>query len=153
VLWLLRAECRKLARPLVWVTALAVIAFCVLLVWGAAHNARTGLAGPSIPSVCQHAPAARCSDMIARARTAARDAATATSALAQPGQIGHVAAGMLASVPGLMLIALIAGGHWGGEWSLRTIRQLLSREGRRRRVLAAKWLSIWAAGVATMLCC
>ena len=60
---------------------------------------------------------------------------------------------MLASVPGLLLIALIAGGHWGGEWGLRTIRQLLSREGRRSRVLAAKWLTIWSAGVATMLCC
>jgi len=151
--WLLRAECRKLARPLVWGTVLAVIAFCVLLVWGAVHNARDGLASPDIPSVCQHVATARCQDVIARARTAARAAAAATSALAQPGQIGHVAAGMLASVPGLILIALVAGGHWGGEWSLRTIRQLLSREGRRWRVLAAKWLSIWAVGVATMLCC
>jgi ABC-type transport system involved in multi-copper enzyme maturation permease subunit len=48
---------------------------------------------------------------------------------------------------------LIAGGHWGGEWGSRTIRQLLCREGRRGRVLAAKWLSIWAAGVATLLAC
>jgi ABC-type transport system involved in multi-copper enzyme maturation permease subunit len=77
----------------------------------------------------------------------------ATSLLAQPGEIGHVAAGMLASVPGLLLIALVAGGHWGGEWGSRTIRQLLSREGRRNRVLAAKWLTIWAAGVATLVCC
>jgi ABC-type transport system involved in multi-copper enzyme maturation permease subunit len=91
--------------------------------------------------------------VIEHAHAAARAAAAATSSLAQPGQIGHVAAGMLASVPGLLLIAFIAGGHWGGEWGSRTIRQLLSREGRRTRVLAAKWLTIWAAGVLTMLCC
>jgi ABC-2 type transport system permease protein len=60
---------------------------------------------------------------------------------------------MLASVPGLLLIALVAGGHWGGEWGSRTIRQLLARQGRRTRVLAAKWLTIWAAGVATLVCC
>jgi ABC-type transport system involved in multi-copper enzyme maturation permease subunit len=60
---------------------------------------------------------------------------------------------MLASLPGLVLIALVAGGHWGGEWGLRTIRQLLSRQGRRGMVLAAKWLTIWSAGVATMLGC
>jgi ABC-type transport system involved in multi-copper enzyme maturation permease subunit len=56
-------------------------------------------------------------------------------------------------VPGLLLIALVAGGHWGGEWGLRTIRQLLARQGRRTWVLAAKWLTIWAAGVAVLVCC
>jgi ABC-type transport system involved in multi-copper enzyme maturation permease subunit len=58
-----------------------------------------------------------------------------------------------ASLPGLLLIAMIAGGHWGGEWGSRTIRQLLCREGRRGRVLAAKWLSTWAAGVLTLVAC
>jgi ABC-type transport system involved in multi-copper enzyme maturation permease subunit len=90
---------------------------------------------------------------VSHAHTAARAAASATSLLAQPGEIGHVAAGMLASVPGLLLIALVAGGHWGGEWGSKTIRQLLSRQGRRSWVLTAKWLTIWAAGVATMTCC
>src|SRR5262249_57796457 len=52
-----------------------------------------------------------------------------------------------------VLIAVVAGGHWGGEWGLRTIRQLLARQGRRTRVLAAKWLTIWAAGVAVLVCC
>ena len=60
---------------------------------------------------------------------------------------------MLASLPGLVLIALVAGGHWGGEWGLRTIRQLLSRQGHRGLVLTAKWLTIWCAGVAAMLSC
>jgi ABC-type transport system involved in multi-copper enzyme maturation permease subunit len=150
---LLRAELRKLARPLVWGSGLAVTGFCLLITWGAANNARGGLASPRIPNVCVSAATAQCRNVIAHAHAAARAAATATSALAQPGEIGHVAAGMLASLPGLMLIALVAGGHWGGEWGQRTIRQLLSRQGRRGLVLAAKWLTIWVAGLATMLIC
>jgi ABC-type transport system involved in multi-copper enzyme maturation permease subunit len=153
MLWLLAAEFRKLIRPLVWGTALAIVAFCLLITWGAANNARAALASPRIPDICARAATAQCQQVIAHAHAAASGAAAATSQLTQPGEIGHVAAGMLASVPGLLLIAMIAGGHWGGEWGSRTIRQLLCREGRRGRVLAAKWLSIWAAGVATLLAC
>jgi hypothetical protein len=151
--WLLAAELRKLIRPLVWGTGLAIIGFCLLITWGGANNARSALASPRIPDVCVRAVTAQCRQVIAHAHTAARTAAAATSLLAQPGEIGHVAAGMLASVPGLLLIALVAGGHWGGEWGSRTIRQLLARQGRRTWVLAAKWLTIWAAGVATLVCC
>ena len=151
--WLLAAEFRKLIRPLVWGTALAIIGFCLLITWGGVNNARGALASPRIPDVCARAVSAQCRQVVAHAHTAARTAASATSLLAQPGQIGHVAAGMLASVPGLLLIAVVAGGHWGGEWGSRTIRQLLSRQGRRTRVLVAKWVTIWAAGVATMVCC
>jgi len=150
---LMRAEFRKLARPLVWGSVLAVTGFCVLLTWGAANNARGGLASPRIPDVCGRAATAQCRHVIAQAHAAARAAAAATSTLAQPGEIGHVAAGMLASLPGLLVIALVAGGHWGGEWGLRTIRQLLSRQGHRGLVLTAKWLTIWCAGVAAMLSC
>jgi ABC-type transport system involved in multi-copper enzyme maturation permease subunit len=153
MLSLLKAEFRKLVRPLVWGTALAIVAFCLLITWGAANNASGGVASPRIPDVCARAATPQCTQVIAHAHAAARAAAAATSQLAQPGQIGHVAAGMLASLPGLLLIAMIAGGHWGGEWGSRTIRQLLSRESRRGRVLAAKWLSIWAAGVVTLLAC
>ncbi len=60
---------------------------------------------------------------------------------------------MLASLPGLLLIALVSGGHWGGEWGSRTIRSLLAHEGRRTRVLLAKWLTVWATGVAAMIAC
>ena len=31
MLWLLAAETRKLVRPLVWGTALAIVAFCLLI--------------------------------------------------------------------------------------------------------------------------
>jgi ABC-type transport system involved in multi-copper enzyme maturation permease subunit len=153
MLWLLAAELRKLVRPLVWGTALAIVAFCLLITWGAANNAVAGLASPRIPDVCDQAATAQCHLVVAHAQATARAAAAATAQLAQPGEVGQVAAGMLASLPGLLLIAMIAGGHWGGEWGSRTIRQLLCREGRRGRVLAAKWLSTWIAGVLTLLAC
>ena len=154
MLWLLVAELRKLIRPLVWGTGLAIIGFCLLITWGGANNARGALDSPRIPDACTaRAVTAQCRQVITHAHAAAKSAASATSLLAQPGEIGHVAAGMLASVPGLLLVAVVAGGHWGGEWGSRTIRQLLTREGRRTRVLAAKWLTIWAAGVAIMVCC
>jgi ABC-type transport system involved in multi-copper enzyme maturation permease subunit len=150
---LLRAEFRKLARPLVWAAGLTVTGFCLLITWGAANNAGAGLASPRIPDICDHAVTAQCRHVIAQAHATAKSAAAATATLAQPGEIGHVAAGMLASLPGLVLIALVAGGHWGGEWGLRTISQLLSRQGRRGLVLVAKWLTIWSAGIATMTIC
>lgn len=153
MLWLLAAELRKILRPLVWGTALAIVAFCLFITWGAAHNAHAALASPRIPDVCAQAATAQCRQVIARADAAARAAALATSQLTQPGEVGQVAAGMLASLPGLLLIAMIAGGHWGGEWGSRTIRQLLCREGRRSRVLLAKWLSTWIAGVVTLAAC
>ena len=151
--WLLAAELRKLIRPLVWGTGLAITGFCLLITWGGANNARGALASPRIPDVCARAVTVPCRHVVAHAHAAARTAAAATSLLAQPGEVGHVAAGMLASVPGLLLIALVAGGHWGGEWGSGTIRQLLTRQGRRTWVLAAKWLTIWAAGVAALVCC
>lgn len=153
MLWLLGAELRKIVRPLVWGTALAIMAFCLLITWGAAHNAHAALASPRIPDVCAQAATAQCREVIAHAHAAARAAALATRQLTQPGEVGRVAAGMLASLPGLLLIAMAAGGHWGGEWGSRTIRQLLCREGRRGRVLLAKWLSTWIAGIVTLAAC
>jgi ABC-type transport system involved in multi-copper enzyme maturation permease subunit len=153
VLWLLAAEFRKLARPLMWGTGLAITGFCVLITWGGVNNARGGLASPRIPDVCARAATVQCRAVIAHAHATALAAAKATSLLAQPGEVGHVAAGMLASVPGVLLIALVAGGHWGGEWGAKTIRQLLARQGHRTWVLTAKWLTIWAAGLVTLGCC
>jgi ABC-type transport system involved in multi-copper enzyme maturation permease subunit len=151
--WLLAAELRKLVRPLVWGTALAIVAFCLLITWGAAHNAASGLASPKIPDICATAQTAQCRQVIERAHERARADASATYQLTRPGEIGEVTAGMLASLPGLLLIAMVAGGHWGSEWSSKTIRQLLCREGRRSRILLAKFISIWAAGASTMIVC
>jgi ABC-type transport system involved in multi-copper enzyme maturation permease subunit len=153
MIWLLAAEARKLVRPLVWGSALATVAFLVLLTWAGTNNARSGLASPRVPDVCVGATTPACRNVIGRADAEALAAARATRQLEQPGAVGQVAAGMLASLPGLLLVALISGGHWGGEWGSRTIRALLTREGRRTRVLFAKWLTVWAAGVAAMLAC
>lgn len=151
--WLLTAELRKLWRPLVWGAVAATAAFLVLLAWAAANNARGGLASPRVPDVCAGSAAPACRLAISRAHRDARTAALATSTLEQPGAVGQVAAGMLASLPGVLLTALVAGGHWGGEWGSRTIRSLLTREGRRGRVLLAKWLTVWAAGIAALIVC
>jgi ABC-type transport system involved in multi-copper enzyme maturation permease subunit len=153
-MWLLAAELRKLVRPLVWGTMAAAAGFCVLLAWGATSNAAASAAEPRVPSVCQQlqAPPA-CQAEVAGANSGARAEARATSRLERPGAVGQVAAGMLASLPGVFVLALLAGGHWGGEWSGRTVRTLFAREGRRGRVLAAKWASLWLAGVAIMAAC
>jgi len=153
MVWLLAAESRKLLRPLVWGAVLTIVAFLVLLTWAAANNARSGLASPRVPSVCVGSTAPACGRVIQRADGDALAAARATRMLEQPGAVGQVAAGMIASLPGLLLIALVSGGHWGGEWGSRTIRSLLAHEGRRTRVLLAKWLTVWATGVAAMIAC
>ena len=153
MIWLLTAEARKLVRPLAWGSALAAAVFLVLLTWAATSNARSALVSPRVPDVCAGAPTQACRNVISRAREDALTAARATRQLEQPGDVGQVAAGMFASLPGVLLIALISGGHWGGEWGSRTIRALLTREGRRTRVLLAKWLTVWAAGIAMMIAC
>lgn len=150
---LLVAEFSKLARPLVWGAGLSMIAYCLLITWAGAANAHNAQTSPRIPTECASAVTAACGRVIAQAHGDAFAAARQTSRLTQPGQVGHVAAGMLASLPGLLLIALIAGGHWGGEWGSHTIRALLTREGRRTRVLVAKWITVWAVGVATLAAC
>lgn len=61
---------------------------------------------------------------------------------------GAEAAGLMASLPGALALALLAGAHIGGEWSGRTMKNLLTQEGRRWRVLAAKLVSLWLAGPA-----
>jgi hypothetical protein len=68
VLWLLAAELRKLIRPLVWGSGLAIIGFCLLITWGGANNARGALASPRIPDVCARAVTAQCQQVVARAR-------------------------------------------------------------------------------------
>ena len=79
MLWLLAAELRKLIRPLVWATGLAIIGFCLLITWGGANNARGALASPRIPDVCARAATAQCTQVVAHAHATARTAASATS--------------------------------------------------------------------------
>jgi hypothetical protein len=70
-----------------------------------------------------------------------------------PAAAGAEAAGLMASLPGALAMALLAGAHLGGEWSGRTMKSLLTHHGRRWQVLAAKLVSLWLAGVALMAAC
>jgi ABC-type transport system involved in multi-copper enzyme maturation permease subunit len=121
---LLQAELAKLGRPLTWAVAGAAILFCVLLAAGGAHNAVGDAAG-----------------------------AAAVARQLSPVAAGAEAAGLLASLPGALAIALLAGGHLGGEWSGRTMKNLLTQHGRRGPVLAAQLASLWLAGVALLAAC
>jgi hypothetical protein len=123
---LLVAEVRKLNRPLLWGVIASSALFCVLLAAGGSSNARLDAEGGG------------------DVRTAAQ---------LQPVAAGAEAAGLMASLPGALGIALLAGGHAGGEWSGRTLKNLLVQHGRRWQALAAKLVSLWIAGVALIAAC
>jgi len=113
------------------VTAAAAL-FCVLLAVGGSSNAR------------QEARGGRAEAEVAAAHTAAQ---------LDPLAAGAEAAGLMASLPGALALALLAGGHVGGEWSQRTLKNLLTQHGRRWQVLAAKLASLWLAGVGLVAAC
>ena len=155
---LLHAELIKLARPLTWGVAAAAALFCVLLAVGGAHNAALEGGAPAghIPSCAELGiPAGpRC------ARAEALERARVNQASAPPAQVaaqlnplaaGAEAAGLMASLPGAL--ALLVGAHLGGEWSGRTMKNLLAQQGRRWRVLAAKLVSLWLAGIGLIAVC
>ncbi|MFI9386123.1 hypothetical protein [Kutzneria sp. NPDC052558] len=54
-------------------------------------------------------------------------------------------AGLLASLPGAVVVGLLVSGHVSGEWSGRTLKVLLGQDGRRLRLLLAKLASAWLA--------
>ncbi|WP_322899687.1 hypothetical protein [Actinacidiphila rubida] len=80
-------------------------------------------------------------------------AAAGTAAQLDPLAAGAEAAGLMASLPGAVALALLAGGHVGGEWSGRTLKNLLAQNGRRSRIMAAKLVSLWIAGVGLIGVC
>ena len=157
---LIRAELRKLGRPLTWGVAGAAAVFCVLLAVGGAHNAALEGSTPAghLPSCaelgvpagqqCTRAKAAE------RARVAQANAQPAhVAAQLNPLAAGAEAAGLMASLPGALALALLAGAHIGGEWSGRTMKNLLTQQGWRWRVLAATLISLWMAGVGLLAVC
>src|SRR5215470_4459413 len=157
---LIRAELRKLGRPLTWGVAGAAAVFCVLLATGGAHNAALEARVPvgHIPTCAELGiPAGpRC------VRARALERARLNQAMAEPARVaaqlnplaaGAEAAGLMASLPGALALALLAGAHAGGEWSGRTMKNLLTQQGRRWRVLAAKLVSLWLAGAGLIAVC
>jgi ABC-type transport system involved in multi-copper enzyme maturation permease subunit len=190
---LLGAELRKLRRPLVVWTAVAVVAIVALHAWGIQRSARTTLSGTGfiagpIPTCqqmgladgsaqCQRIqeqnkrvfcasqnldPGPQCDEVVARANAEAESAfqeflkqeagqARVARALQNPLGEGYLAAGMMASLIGAVAVLLLAGGHVGNEWSGRTIKQVFVQEGRRWRVLLAKFVSLWTIGVLLLM--
>lgn len=157
---LLRAELAKLNRPLTWAVTAAAALFCVLLAAGGAHNAAVAArsAPRQLPScAAMGVPAGpQCARVLAadRARLAEILAGPAqVAAQISPAQAGAEAAGLMASLPGALALALLAGGHAGGEWSGRTMKNLLTQCGHRWRLLIAKLVSLWLAAPGVLAAC
>lgn len=160
---LLRAELRKLHRPLLWGLTLAAMLFCVLLAVGGAAHARASAAAPQdVPSCAalamQDGPVCTRAQARLRVRSTVRHVralavAASTAAQLRPVAAGAEAAGLMASLPGAFVLSLLAGGHVGGEWSGHTLKNVLTRCGHRWRVLAAKLVSLWLAGITVTAAC
>ncbi|GAA4639654.1 hypothetical protein GCM10023196_102130 [Actinoallomurus vinaceus] len=160
---LLRAELRKLDRPLLYGVTFASALFCVLLAVTGASNARQGAQeAVPIPSCAtmgvQEGPPCTAAQKRMRVRITVlrmRHLAIATHTAAQlnPAAAGAETAGLMASLPGVLALSLLAGGHIGGEWSGRTLKSVLTACGHRWRVLAAKLVSLWLAGAALIGAC
>jgi ABC-type transport system involved in multi-copper enzyme maturation permease subunit len=157
---LLRAEVSKLSRPLSWGVAGSAALFCVLLAIGGTANATSDAKsrmGP-VPSCAELrvpvGPACARTRAVERSRIRQIDAGPArVAAQLNPVAAGAEAAGLMASLPGALALALLAGGHIGAEWSGRTMKNLLTQHGRRWQVLGAKLVSLWLAGIGLIAAC
>src|SRR5215472_4578239 len=157
---LLHAELAKLARPLSLGVAAAAALFCLLLAAGGSHNAVLGAQGAPrhLPScAAEQVPAGpQCTHRQAVARDRLRQIQAEPAQVAgqlAPAAAGAEAAGLIASLPGALAMALLAGAHLGGEWSGRTMKSLLTQHGRRWQVLVAKLVSLWLAGIGLIAAC
>lgn len=63
-----------------------------------------------------------------------------------------LAAGFCGSMIGVLFMLLAAGVHVGGEWTGRTIKEVLPRDGRMWRFVVLKAASLWVAGLWLLLC-
>jgi ABC-type transport system involved in multi-copper enzyme maturation permease subunit len=125
---LLASEVRRLWRPLLFGTALCLVAAGFLLT-------RSG------------ALLGQASSLKSSAGVVVPQGLVFTS----PTAIGRVAAGLMASLPGLFAMLVLGGGHVAGEWSGRTLKSVLLQDGRRWRWLGGKIASLWIVGVALEL--
>ncbi len=169
---LLRAEFTKLRRPLTFCVALVAVAASVTFAWqGVMNAAKADHPSSTVPPkpTCRDftlPPGPLCDQAVAvqtqinayqqqRLATlpSTRHNRRPSDALPveQPLGAGKVALGFMASLPGALLILLLAAAHVGNEWSDRTIKVLLTQEGRRWRVLAAKLVSLWVVAMAILI--
>src|SRR2546430_7371858 len=150
---LLRAELIKLGRPLTWGVAAAAALFCVVLAVGGAHNAALEGGAPAghIPSCAElgipSGPRCTRAEALERARVNQVSAEPAqVAAQLNPLAAGAEAAGLMASLPGALALALLAGAHVGGEGAGRTMKNLLTPQGPRGRGGGAEPGRLWVGG-------
>jgi ABC-type transport system involved in multi-copper enzyme maturation permease subunit len=165
---LFRAELAKLRRPLTYCIAAVAVVASVMFAWQGVKNAsnqRPTSAATPAPTCAdfQLPPGALCDRAVsvqeqilayqrqrAATRPDTRHDARPSDALPveQPLAAGKLALGFMASLPGALLVFLLAAAHVGNEWNGRTIKAVLCQEGRRGRVLSAKFASLWAVALA-----
>jgi ABC-type transport system involved in multi-copper enzyme maturation permease subunit len=168
---LLQAELLKLRRPLLLWVAVALVGFLALTAWGQVHEAATQyqfsqqqpdqgvmIGQPSCTDLglpegqqCEAAKQQQLAEMRKSMQASLAQSALQGRRMQHPLAIGALVAGMLASVPGALVLLLLAAGHVGNEWSGHTIKQVLTQEGRRWRVLAAKLASLWLVAAGLLL--
>jgi ABC-type transport system involved in multi-copper enzyme maturation permease subunit len=171
---LLGAELTKLRRPLTWCVLVVAVLASVTFAWQGIRNAYR--ATDQAPQSQAPAPVVTCQDLQlppgalcdravaveeqidayrleqAAAASDSRHHAHPQDALPveQPLAAGKLAIGFMASLPGALLILLLAAGHVANEWNGRTMKMVLTQQGRRWRVLAAKAASLWLAAMAIL---
>ncbi|MET8957546.1 hypothetical protein ACWEO4_47705 [Streptomyces sp. NPDC004393] len=166
----LRADLRTLRRPLTYYSMAITALFGALLLLAGIDNAHQDIASPSYRDPVQvtctdlgSPPGPACDRKISEYRSltqagiiaqqnesrgrAVQAASTARGYL-HPVQAGAMAAGLMASLPGAVIIALLAAGHTGGKWTRRTLRTQLLVDARRTRLLVCAWASTWLASIA-----
>jgi ABC-type transport system involved in multi-copper enzyme maturation permease subunit len=177
--YLLKAELRKLVRPLTaWAfcgsLAVCLFSFGVHGINGSQQLALLTTSNPLVPTsqptsvppceVLRLPPGPRCEaaqkEFLVGRQQAARLARQAQAAQAQdvrgalalqrPQGAALLAVGMWASLLGALVVPLLASGHVGSEWTGRTLKAVLAQDGRRGRLLAAKAVSLWLAAIALL---
>jgi ABC-type transport system involved in multi-copper enzyme maturation permease subunit len=163
---LLRAEIRKLRRPLTTSLFLAATTFCVLYAGIAQFNgqqAANALAGSTamrcaVGQPWQTSPPCDSGGRDARASEALRPVAVqavqdlrSASVLQQPPGGPLLAGGMWATLVGGCTLALLTAGHVAGEWSGRTIATVLGSSPSRVHFLVTKMVSLWLVAVSMLV--
>ena len=164
----LRAELRKLVRASVVVAALGCAGIAAVVTSFSLSHAdvqyqiardtyRQVAHPPSEASFCRSegVPVGpRCDRARAQDLRAASDLFRETSAaypVARAAQdplgVGGVVAGLLASLVGVLVLGWLAVAHVAGEWSHGTISTVLVAEPRRVRLVLAKFVTAWLAGL------
>ena len=164
----LRAELFKLVRVAALVPALACAGIVAVLVsfslahadvqYQVARDTYRQVAHPSSEaSLCasERLPVGpKCDRARAQDLPAASDLLRETSAaypVARAAQdplgVGGVVAGLLASLFGVLALGWLTAAHVAGEWSRGTISTILVAEPRRVRLVLAKFVTAWLAGI------